>query len=227
MVAGLVVVSGSRMTSSPRKLGQPELLGDDHLQDCGVPVRGDMRGFEGTSANDPGCQSGAETPVPTTLVAGAGGSRRPARGHAMYRSPEHEVWRQMHYRCSNPNMGNYARYGGRGIRVCAKWAGPAGFRAFLKHVGPRPSPRHTLDRIDNDGDYAPGNVRWATMREQNRNRSDNRWIEANGERLLLCDWARRLGCAHAVILKRLKHGWPPERAVTEPPRKMTKRVSGG
>lgn len=89
--------------------------------------------------------------------------------HGMSRSPEWEAWRAMRKRCNNPNSSNYDRYGGRGITVCARW--DASFADFLADVGPRPTSRHSLHRIDNNGNYEPGNCCWATPTVQARNRS--------------------------------------------------------
>lgn len=86
----------------------------------------------------------------------------------------------MRARCNSPNTTHYARYGGRGIRVCDRWE--ASFDDFLADVGRMPSPTHTLDRIDNDGNYEPGNVRWATRKEQAQNRHQARVSLANRKR---------------------------------------------
>lgn len=86
------------------------------------------------------------------------------RKHGLIACPEYTIWRQLKQRCSNPKDRAFKNYGGRGIHVCAKWR--TSFTAFLADVGPRPDPKLTLDRINNDGNYEPGNVRWATRSQQ-------------------------------------------------------------
>ena len=92
--------------------------------------------------------------------------RKPA--HGMCFSPEYMVWRTIKERCRNPNIRNYHNYGGRGIKICKKWADS--FDSFLQDVGERPSENHYIDRIDNDGDYEPGNIRWVTAIQSTANR---------------------------------------------------------
>ena len=82
----------------------------------------------------------------------------------------------MKERCLNPNKANFARYGGRGIKICSKWIN--NFPAFLRDMGRKPSPQHTLDRVDTLGDYEPNNCRWATPKEQANNRRNSRHMEA-------------------------------------------------
>jgi hypothetical protein len=86
------------------------------------------------------------------------------------RTAEYHAWHAMQSRCFRKSIHNYKDYGGRGITVHADWLGAGGFARFLAYIGPKPSPKHSLDRIDNNGNYAPGNVRWATPTEQMRNR---------------------------------------------------------
>jgi len=100
-------------------------------------------------------------------------------------------------RCYRPRNHRYAWYGGRGIRVCDRWR--TSFEAFLADVGPRPTPRHSLDRIDNDGDYEPGNVRWATSFEQSRNRRNVKLYTHDGETLTLSEWADRVGLPYSTL----------------------------
>lgn len=124
-------------------------------------------------------------------------------------------WTSMRSRCRNPKDPSYASYGGRGISVCARWAD---FALFLEDMGERPSPDHSLDRLDVNGDYEPANCRWATRRQQSRNTRRAVRFTAHGETLHIEDWASRLGCKQATIRARIRNGWPVERAVSEPVR---------
>jgi hypothetical protein len=119
----------------------------------------------------------------------------------------------MRQRCNNPRDPSYARYGGRGITVCERWAN---FDAFLSDMGKRPSLKHSIDRKNNDGPYCPSNCHWATVREQARNRKDNVRLTAFGKTQILKDWAKDVGINYQTISARLSAGWSIEAALTAP-----------
>lgn len=121
-------------------------------------------------------------------------------------TPEYKAWKSMKERCTNTKTPSFASYGGRGITVCSRWA--RSFKNFLADVGLRPSAKHTLDRFpDNNGNYEPGNVRWATRSEQARNRRSNRIITHEGKSLPLVEWAALTGIRRDTIAARLRRGW--------------------
>jgi hypothetical protein len=122
-------------------------------------------------------------------------------------------WVAMRQRCQKLDDG---RYGGRGIQVNSRWLGKTGFANFLSDMGERPSAAHSLERIDNNGDYEPENCRWATADEQSRNKRNNIWITIDGETMTAKDWARRKGINYYTLMKRIYHGWDPIEAVTRP-----------
>lgn len=134
------------------------------------------------------------------------------------KKPEFGVWLQMHGRCEQPSTPSYKNYGGRGISVCARWSGPTGYQNFLEDMGRRPSPKHQIDRINNDGNYEKNNCAWVTRLVQMSHTRHNHPIEYKGETLHLAEWARRIGVNAATLRRRLKHGWPIERALTTPAR---------
>lgn len=129
---------------------------------------------------------------------------------------EYAIWISMKDRCRNPKHHAYKNYGGRGIKVCERWA--TSFEDFLTDIGARPSPKHSLDRHpDPNGDYEPGNVRWATRKEQARNMRSNRPLTFRGETRLMIEWAEITGINYYALSARLnRSGWSVERALTEP-----------
>ncbi len=139
-------------------------------------------------------------------------------------SSEYSIWSNIRARCRNQNNTQYRSYGGRGIEVCERWA--TDFLNFLADMGRRPSPDHSIDRIDNDGNYEPGNCRWATRSEQARNRRSSRFIEFNGKSMTLAAWADESGVNMRALHLRLKNGWPLERALTEPLRALVRKDGG-
>jgi hypothetical protein len=119
--------------------------------------------------------------------------------HGYARSPEYRIWAAMKTRCSNPNAINYARYGVRGISVCEQWQS---FASFIADMGPRPSPEHSIDRKDNDGDYCPDNCLWAPVSQQVRNKRTNVFLMLNGEKVTAAEYARHFGIPLATM-----YGW--------------------
>jgi hypothetical protein len=126
---------------------------------------------------------------------------------------EYRIWADMLDRCRNPGKQAYPLYGGRGITVDPSWND---YATFFRDVGPRPSPKHSLDRIDNERGYGPGNVRWATGIEQARNTRRNRLLSHEGRTLTMAEWAERTGVSYAVIRSRLARGWTVERTLETP-----------
>jgi hypothetical protein len=123
------------------------------------------------------------------------------------------TWASMIRRCTMPSQDSYPLYGGRGIVVCERWQT---FENFLADMGEKPAGT-SIERIDSDGNYEPSNCRWATMKEQQRNRRGNRHITNAGLTMTAAEWAERTGLPSSAIRSRLdKLGWPVERALTEP-----------
>lgn len=129
-------------------------------------------------------------------------------------TPEYMTWNNMRARCSNHRRADYARYGARGIRVCERW--DKSFDAFLADMGRRPSNRHSIDRIDSDGDYSPENCRWATDIEQIRNRRSSRTIVVDGKRIPLIEACQSAGLPYKSVWHRLRSGWSEEAALKTP-----------
>lgn len=137
--------------------------------------------------------------------------------HGMSRTPEFEIWLGIKDRCFCTTDHAYGDYGGRGITMHPTWV--ESFEQFYKDVGPRPSPQHTIDRYpNNNGNYEPGNVRWATKKQQANNRRSNRMITVNGVTKTLMQWGESTGFGWGVIKRRLDMGWDEESAVTTPVR---------
>lgn len=125
-------------------------------------------------------------------------------------TPEYRAWANMKDRCDNPNNKRYKHYGGRGISYCKRWGR---FEAFLKDMGERPSSRHSIDRINNDGNYCKKNCKWSTASEQNANRQCVSLISAYGKTMTAGDWAKLTGLNRSTIDRRIKRGIAPEVAV--------------
>ena len=125
--------------------------------------------------------------------------------------PLNSIYKGMVDRCHNPNSKVYDKYGGRGVYVCDRWR--YNFDLFCKDIGERPSLKHSIDRIDNNGNYSPINCRWATAKQQARNRKSNRLLIYNGEEFCLSELSEISGISGPAISKRLNLGWSVKEAV--------------
>lgn len=165
------------------------------------------------------CDCGRESLVPTAyLIAGNTKSCGCARrkrvgiedcGKNLTHSPEGKIFTGMLSRCENPRVKSYKDYGGRGIKVCDRWKNS--LRAFIDDMGLRPSPQHSIERIDHDGNYEPSNCKWATKAEQARNTRTNKYVEVDGKWLTQSELARMLGVSPSTVCQQIKRGVPLER----------------
>ena len=135
--------------------------------------------------------------------------------HGMAYSLEYGIWAAIIKRCTNPRTQNFKHYGGRGIAVCNEWRND--FMAFYNHVGRRPSAKYSIDRIKNDGNYEPGNVRWTTQDVQTNNSRKNHNITIYGWTLSLSNWARFVGLKRTTLSNRINiRNWPLAKAIFTP-----------
>lgn len=132
--------------------------------------------------------------------------------------PEYWPYTGMMKRCENPKDGSYEKYGGRGISVCERWKNGtkhlSGLECFVVDMGEYPGGDYSLDRIDNDGDYTPGNCRWATPLQQSRNNRNCRMVTYQGKTQSVTEWAEELGVSRSTIYKRLDAGCDAETALS-------------
>ncbi|AMX93736.1 MULTISPECIES: hypothetical protein [Mesorhizobium] len=145
--------------------------------------------------------------------------------HGLSHTREWRIWAGMKNRCLNPRVKRFSDYGGRGIKVCDRWlhgdGERGGFECFITDLGMRLSSKHSIERKENDGNYEPGNVAWATRPEQAKNTRVVRRIEFRGETKTSHEWASAVGISSNEINKRLRRGWSVERALTQPMRERT------
>lgn len=121
--------------------------------------------------------------------------------HGMAETAEFRIWCHMNGRCSRPSNAKYAYYGGRGIGICERWSD---FENFYADMGKRQSPVHSIDRIDNNGDYAPDNCRWATPKQQAQNKSNNVYVSVSDQRVAVREAERLLDIGAGSIIQRVR-----------------------
>lgn len=132
------------------------------------------------------------------------------------RSKEYNAWYHMIRRCYYPQTPFYDNYGGRGITVCDRWLGPDGFDNFHQDMGLKPSAKHSIDRIDSNGNYSPDNCRWATDKEQARNRRTTKLITIGEETKPMVEWCEFYNIEYSLVKDRIQDGWEPLKAFTTP-----------
>lgn len=134
-------------------------------------------------------------------------AREASTTHGGSKRPEWKIWIHMRERCADPNN---EKYGGRGIKVCASWQ--RSFAKFFADMGPKPGPRYTIERKDNNGPYSPKNCYWATYSQQARNRRSSVFVSIRGKQMLLVEACEKYGVDYPKAHLRLRRGWSAERA---------------
>jgi len=129
--------------------------------------------------------------------------------HGLYKSNIHHIWASMIQRCRDKNHSGYKNYGGRGITVCDRWKN---LNNFIEDMGHRPEGK-SIDRINPNGNYEPSNCRWATMKEQQNNRTNTRILEYKGYKDTVSGWAEKTGIKRTLIWSRIGHGWKDHEAI--------------
>jgi hypothetical protein len=169
------------------------------------------------------CDCGATTDVMATSLRGGGtkscGCLRKklasinSAKHGLHGSPEYQTWGNMINRCHSKRNKSYPRYGGSGVTVCDEWR--KNFKLFYDHVGPRPTPDHSIDRIDSSKGYCPGNVKWSTIVDQNRNRRNVHRVLHNGQMVTLKEYCDDTGISINTVLYRFRVlKWPLHEAIS-------------
>lgn len=124
--------------------------------------------------------------------------------HGMCDTIEYKSWGHMMERCFNPNCDDYPEWGGRGITVCERWRT---FKNFINDMGMKPGPEYKIERIDNDGNYEPGNCKWATQKEQGRNQRSNVVLNIGGVKKIMVEWSEMVDVPYKTITQRKRAGW--------------------
>lgn len=171
--------------------------------DCGTEFSAQKSNVIGRGRVD--CGHSAE---PQTRTAPPGATKHPL----------HKVWWHMIDRCQNPRNKSFKDYGGRGVQACSRWAigenGLTGFECFLADMGPH-EPGMTIERVDRDGDYRPGNCMWLPKPDQSRNRRGVKLVRIGDRVKTIPGWCAETGVPYWTAIRRIARGWPPDRAVTK------------
>lgn len=133
-----------------------------------------------------------------------------SKQHGMYKTRIYKIWVGVTKRCTNPNMTSYADYGGRGIKVCERWSK---FENFYEDMKDGYADNLSLERKNPNGDYEKSNCKWATMKEQARNKRNSKYIELGDKALTAAEWAEISGTMSSTIIWRVKNGWDVRRAI--------------
>ena len=141
------------------------------------------------------------------------GCRPAGLKHGLYRTRSHMCWTNMLQRCTNPVCPTWKNYGARGITVCKRWLT---FENFYADMGNPPTAKHSIDRIDNNGNYEPANCHWATKQEQCNNSRQNHLLTFQGRTQTLTQWAKETGLGIDRLRSRIRNSWSAERALTQP-----------
>lgn len=157
-------------------------------------------------------RQGASTSCGCLSSFGVAGGRANLKHGVDYGSKLYRTWRNAKNRCFNPKATKYKDYGAVGISMCSEWANS--FEAFAEALGEPPSNLHSIDRIDNTLGYVPGNIRWATAKEQANNRKNSRLLTFQGATLSLSQWAEKLGIGYRTLNYRLLKGWSVEKILS-------------
>lgn len=188
----------------------PRIKGSHHVWwtcrcDCGTQRSVHGNTLRSGASKSCGCVSGEKCRIRRTTHGATSGGRR---------TPEFKIWIGVVERCRTPSHTSYKNYGGRGIRVSQEWS--ASFQTFLDDMGPKPSPKHSIERINNNGNYEKGNCCWILRSNQNANKRTTVFLTFNGETMPAGLWAKRLGMHKTTFFGRLYNGWSTERAITTP-----------
>lgn len=172
--------------------------------ECGNITRVSLANVRNGHTKSCGCLA-IETTVNRSRVHGEGSRKQ--------KSPEYKAWKGMKTRCHDPRDKSFERYGAKGVTVCGRWRNS--FAHFLADMGRKPSPCHSIDRIENSLGYQPGNCRWATDVEQANNHANNRKITFNGKTMNLGQWAKAIGIKPNTLGARIRAGWSLDQAMTK------------